>query len=131
MSGAERRYRPGEEILLISCRQWRASFWVQLNIRIGSGALRGRSEPRAPGFSRAGASLTITTLPARKSDLDLQANLDDLRDGNSKIRSGKVGVEMHRGKQAFAPDRHPGHIAAWDNHNSSRIKRYLLHVNVT
>jgi hypothetical protein len=38
--------------------------------------------------------------------LDFNADLHDLGGWNAKIRGWKIGIEVHRGEQGFAPDRH-------------------------
>src|SRR5271169_779966 len=63
------------------------------------------------------------------SDLDFEAHLDDLSGRDAEIGGRQIGVEMHRGKEPLPPHGHPGHLAARDDHDPSRIKGDPLRVD--
>src|SRR4051794_38318426 len=66
--------------------------------------------------------------PARRtrplgSDLDLETDLDDLRYRHPEVGGRKMGTQVHRCEQRFAPLRHACRLTARDNHDPPEVMR--------
>src|SRR6267378_2037021 len=80
--------------------------------------------------TRWSSSIVLSRLGcAPRSDFDFEPDLYYLRRGHAKIGCRKIGVEMHCGEEPFAPYRHPGHLAAGDNHDPAKIIGDLLRID--
>ena len=65
----------------------------------------------------------------RSSDLDFEADLDDLSSRDAEMGGRQIGVEVHRREEPLPPDSHPGHLAVGNDHDPARIEGDFLGVD--